>query len=82
MLKVIPMLLLVLCLSAESAFADEEETEDHICFRTIDMNSDEIVTPGEFAAYYNIDLFAAVDKDQDGLLTHDEYHVYLGHGAQ
>ncbi len=56
---------------------------DHICFRRIDVNQDGRVTLEEFSVHYETaeQSFKAVDADGDGVLTHDEYHDFLGHGA-
>ena len=37
----------------------------------------------EFVKHYGDDekRFKAADADQDGKLTHDEYHELLGHGS-
>lgn len=59
------------------------ERPDHVCFRRIDTNHDGNVTFKEFAVYYGKDKakFKKADADGNGLLTHDEYHDFLGHGA-
>jgi Ca2+-binding EF-hand superfamily protein len=62
-------------------FAEEEK--GHICFKTIDANKDDRVTFEEFVEYLGEDRekFTRVDQNGDGELTHEEYHVSLGHGA-
>ena len=67
--------------------ASEEQghkEKDHICFRTVDKDSDGKVTLEEFIKAFgdNKDKFEAIDQDNDGNLTHDEYHQSLGHGAK
>ena len=59
------------------------EKADHICFRRIDADSDGKVTLKEFAVHYGSDeaRFKAADSNEDGHLTHEEYHDFLGHGA-
>lgn len=59
------------------------EGPDHICFRSLDANSDNKVTFEEFSVHYGKDekKFKDADGNGDGLLTHDEYHGFLGHGA-
>lgn len=55
----------------------------HLCFRVVDADRDGVVNFAEFAKHYGEDRprFEAADTDQDGLLTHDEYHAVLGGGA-
>ena len=59
------------------------EKADHICFRRIDADRDGKVTLKEFAVHYGTDeaRFKAADSNEDGHLTHEEYHDFLGHGA-
>ena len=68
--------------SAPLCFSVEEE-KGHICFKDIDSNGDNRVTFNEFAKYLGDDRerFSSVDQNQDGELTHEEYHDSLGHGA-
>ena len=60
------------------------EKADHVCFRRIDTDQDGKVSFKEFAVHYGADegKFKAVDGNGDGILTHDEYHDFLGHGAE
>ena len=61
-----------------------DEKKDHVCFRALDSNEDGVVTFEEFGNFYDNDrdTFLAADKDKDGHLTHDEYHVILGQGSE
>ena len=56
---------------------------DHICFHRIDADRNGKVTFQEFADHYDKaeKKFSSADKNGDGVLTHDEYHDFLGHGA-
>lgn len=75
---VVCLSLFALLFSAPYSFADDS-AEDHICFKRIDSNHDEIVTFDEFKKFYGDDLkkYQAMDQDNDGKLTHDEYEEYL-----
>ena len=66
-----------------SSFTQADEQRDHICFRVLDANGDGVVTLNEFERHYgkSEEKFNSADTDRDGQLTHDEYHVSLGHGA-
>ena len=70
-----------LILSVALCLADENK--DHVCFRVLDSNKDGNVTFQEFEKYYGNDQkkFNKADMDEDGKLTHDEYHHLLGHGS-
>ena len=70
-----------LTLATSLCFADEKK--DHICFRTLDSNQDDMVTFQEYEKYFGNDKakFKEADLDKDGQLTHDEYHNLLGHGS-
>lgn len=59
------------------------EKKDHVCFRSIDSDKDEIVTLQEFAKIFGEDKakFEEIDLNGDGTLSHDEYHEALGHGS-
>ena len=71
-------------LTAWIGMAAAGDRAGHICFRRIDADQDGKVSLKEFAVYYgeDKDKFKAADTDGDGRLTHDEYHDFLGHGAQ
>jgi hypothetical protein len=60
-----------------------DEKKEHICFRTVDSNKDDMVTFQEYEKYFGNDKakFNQADLDKDGQLTHDEYHNLLGHGS-
>lgn len=72
---------LLLLLMASLGQADEEK--GHICFRVLDTDRDGVVTMQEFEKHYgkNEEKFRNADANQDGKLTHDEYHISLGHGS-
>ena len=81
--------LLLLCLvvgiiSISNNFCFAEEKKDHICFRAVDKDKDGKVTFQEFIKIFgeNKKRFETIDLNDDGNLTHDEYHQYLGHGAK
>lgn len=68
---------------ALSAFCWAGENNDHICFRSIDLDKDGVVTFHEFEKAHGYDekKFNEMDEDGDGKITHDEYHHHLGHGS-
>ena len=72
------LVLLVLLFSTPCSFAGDS-AEDHICFKRIDSNHDDIVTFDEFKKFYGDDLkkYQEMDQNKDGQLTHDEYEEYL-----
>ncbi len=49
----------------------------------MDANGNGQITPQEFEMFYgkDSDRFKKVDVNENGLLTHDEYHEALGHGT-
>ena len=77
------MLILFLLISTV-AFCLADEKNDHVCFRALDSDQDDMVTFQEFEKAYGNDRqkFNDADMDEDGKLTHDEYHEFLGHGSQ
>ena len=81
--KIITAIVAILMLLLPTAFCQAEEQRDHICFRVLDANGDGVVTLTEFERHYgkSEEKFNSADTDRDGQLTHDEYHVSLGHGA-
>lgn len=83
MKKTIAMALLAFCLSTSVALCLAAEGKDHVCFRVLDSDGNDIVTRQEFEKVYGQDseAFNKADTDKDGKLTHDEYHTMLGHGA-
>lgn len=70
------------CIFIANAFCYAGQEKDHVCFRVVDANEDGSVTFQEFKKIYGDEKakFEKVDLDQDGLLSHDEYHHFLGHG--
>ena len=62
-------------------FGDEKKS--HVCFRTVDVDKDGKVTFQEFEKVFGNDKakFEAIDGNDDGILSHNEYHKSLGHGA-
>jgi hypothetical protein len=77
------MLMAAIMLTSPASLCGADERKDHICFRTMDADSDGKVTFQEFEKYYGDDKgkFNSADLNQDGRLTHDEYHNLLGHGS-
>jgi Ca2+-binding EF-hand superfamily protein len=83
MKKTATVLLVTFFLTLSVALCLADENKDHVCFRVLDSNKDSYVTFEEFDKYYGNDKekFNKADKDEDGKLTHDEYHHILGHGS-
>ena len=82
--KASAILLTAIFLLSSAAFCMADEKKDHVCFRALDSNEDDVVTFEEFGKFYDNDqeTFLAADKDRNGHLTHDEYHDILGHGSE
>ena len=83
MRKASTVLLILFFLISTAAFCLADEKNDHVCFRALDSNDDDMVTFEEFEKAYGDDRekFNVADTDEDGKLTHDEYHELLGHGS-
>ena len=83
MKKTATVLLITIFLILSVAICLADENKDHVCFRVLDSNKDGNVTFQEFEKYYGNDQkkFNKADMDEDGKLTHDEYHDLLGHGS-
>lgn len=83
MQKAFAILSLALMLTIPFSICPADEKTDHVCFRALDSNQDDRVTLQEFEKYYSGEeaKFKDADADQDGVLTHDEYHDLLGHGS-
>jgi len=83
MKKTSAILLTTIFLTLSVALCLANEKEDHVCFRVLDSNKDGMVTFQEFEKFYENDKekFNDADMDEDGKLTHDEYHNILGHGS-
>ena len=83
MRKTSAILLLVLMLTVFVSVCWADEEKDHVCFRALDSNQDNLVTLQEFEKYYSGEeaKFKDADADKDAVLTHDEYHDLLGHGS-
>lgn len=83
MKKTSAILLITIFLTSSVALCLANEKEDHVCFRVLDSNKDGMVTFQEFEKFYENDKekFNDADMDEDGKLTHDEYHNILGHGS-
>ena len=66
-----------------NTFCLGNEEKGHICFRVIDADKDGKVTFQEFMKVFGDDKgkFNKIDLNDDGNLSHDEYHQSLGHGA-
>ena len=76
-------LLIAVFMICSTAICLADEEKDHVCFRALDADKDDMVTFQEFEKFYGNEKkrFIAADKDGDGKLTHDEYHDSLGHGS-
>lgn len=74
---------IVITISISSAFCLANEEKKHICFKFVDENKDGKVTFQEYKKFFDYDKgrFDAIDLNGDGILSHDEYHRSLGHGA-
>jgi Ca2+-binding EF-hand superfamily protein len=83
MKKTSAILLITIFLTSSVALCLANEKKDHVCFRVLDSNKDGMVTFQEFEKFYGNDKekFNDADMDEDGKLTHDEYHNILGHGS-
>ena len=83
MKKTRAILLLIIFLASPVTICLADEKEDHVCFRSLYSNKDGEVTFQEFEKFYGNEKekFQDADKDEDGKLTHDEYHDILGHGS-
>ncbi len=67
-----------------SAFNISIATESEgICYKSIDSNSDGKITLEEFKKKFgdNEKRFKAIDKDKNGMLSHEEYDIALGKKA-
>ena len=84
MKKFLLLCLVIMTIFFSNMYCLAKEEKDHICFRTVDEDSDGKVTLEEFMKAFgdNKDKFEAIDRNNDGNLTHDEYHQSLGHGAK
>ncbi|MFC1580297.1 hypothetical protein ACFL4N_05230 [Thermodesulfobacteriota bacterium] len=60
-----------------------EEKKNHVCFRSVDADKNGKVTYQEFVQVFGNDKekFQAIDGNDDGILSHGEYHKSLGGGA-
>ena len=83
MRKTSAILLITIFLTSSVALCLATEKKDHVCFKVLDSNKDDMVTFQEFEKFYGNDKekFSDADMDDDGKLTHDEYHNILGHGS-
>ena len=83
MKKTSAIFLITIFLTSSVALCLADENKDHVCFRVLDSNKDGMVTFQEFEKFYGNDKekFNDADMDEDGKLTHDEYHNILGHGS-
>ena len=71
--------LIITGLNGSPAYSDDDgHDHNHICFRRIDVNTDDKVTPEELKKFYpkEAGLFAKIDQDKDGSISHDEYEEY------
>jgi Ca2+-binding EF-hand superfamily protein len=83
MQKTVTVLFITIFLTLSVALCLADENKDHVCFRVLDSNKDGYVTFEEFDKHYGNDRekFNKADTDEDGKLTHDEYHHILGQGS-
>ena len=83
MKKTVTVMLIFILLTSSAALSLADEKKDHVCFRVLDSNKDGEVTFKEFEKFYENEneKFKDADKDEDGKLTHEEYHNILGHGS-
>ena len=83
MKKTSAILLITIFLTSSVALCLADENKDHVCLRVLDSNKDDMVTFQEFEKFYGNDKekFNDADMDEDGKLTHDEYHDILGDGS-
>jgi Ca2+-binding EF-hand superfamily protein len=83
MKKTATALLITIFLILSVAICLADGSRDHVCFRVLHSNKDGNVTFQEFEKYYGNDQkkFNKADMDEDGKLTHEEYHNILGHGS-
>ena len=61
------------------------QEEGHICFFAIDRNGDKKVSKEELRAAYpkiNDRVFARIDVDQDGWISHEEYEAAVDKGVR
>jgi hypothetical protein len=81
--KICVLLIIASFLTVPTSLCWADEKKEHICFRTVDSNQDDMVTFQEYKKYFGNDKakFNQADLDKDGQLTHDEYHNLLGHGS-
>ena len=73
----------VLAMTFLCPLSTANEEKKHICFRRIDSDKDGKVTFQEYKKYFGDDMekFKVIDLDNNGTLSHDEYHTSIGHGA-
>ena len=81
--KICVLFIIASFLNVPTSLCWADERKEHICFRTLDSNQDDMVTFQEYEKYFGNDKakFNEADLDKDGQLTHDEYHNLLGHGS-
>ena len=77
------MYIVAITILISNAFCLGNEEKNHICFRSIDADKDGKVYYQEFEKFFSDDKakFEEIDLNDDGYLSHDEYHQSLGHGA-
>lgn len=76
-------LAMVCALVLSYATIQANESQDHVCFRIVDADENGEVNYAEYKAYFGDDRegFDAADQNGDEALSHDEYHMRLGHGS-
>ena len=73
----------VIIIFISNAFCLSDEKKEHICFRSVDADQNGMLTFQEFVKMFGDDKvkFDKVDLNDDGKLSHEEYHQALGHGS-
>ena len=76
-------IVVIMMIFISNTFCLGNEKRDHICFRLVDADKDGIVTLQEFTKIFSDEKlkFEEVDQNNDGKLSHDEYHQAIGHGS-
>jgi len=83
MKKITAFFLMIIISIISANFCLANEKKNHTCFRIVDSNKDSEVTFQEFEKFFGNDTerFKKADLDNNGKLSHDEYHELFGHGS-